>query len=376
MPSLVLVLLLLLFGASDVLKAQEPAYTRDSYRDTRLLGRGNAGLADVSGGISAFYNPAALAKTATFSFTPVDLAIGANQNIGTSFSEILSLTSSEGTLSERFAPLLGKPLGLQGTLFPHIAVPGFMIGFYDYFDTNIEYRDPVFPVLELDARNDWGVIFGGARELPLGIMVGFSARYMRRRIIEEDLSIATAFNLTGAYLQEIMAEGEAFGVNLGVLKVHKLNSFSSIAAGLTIEDAGYTGFKNSDRGALPVRQAMKWNTGLTYKVKSSVAGITVAADFKDLKNTDLSFSKKVHLGTEVDLPLFNVRGGFFQGYWSAGVTITAIPFMDLDFTTYGEELDSAAGLRQARYWLMGIRMGLDLSNKKKKKKQRFTLDHL
>lgn len=376
MRSLVVFACVLSFALAQSLQARAPAYDRDTYRDNRLLGRGNAGIADVSGGIAAFYNPAALAKSSTFSFTPLDFAIGANQNIGTSFNEILSLTSSDGTLSERFAPLQGKPLGLQGTFFPHLAVPGFMIGFYDYFDTNLEYRDPVLPVLEVDARNDWGIIFGGARELPMGVMFGFSARYMKRRLIDEDVSIATAFNLTGAYLQEIMAEGETFGVNLGLLKSQKLNSFSSLSVGLAIEDVGFSGFKNSDRGTLPLRQAMKWNTGLAYKLKSSLAGLTIAADFKELTNTDKSFSKKVYLGTEVDLPAVNVRGGFFQGYWTAGLTITAIPFMDLDFTTYGEELDSAAGLRQARYWLMGIRMGLDLSNKTKKKKQRFTLDHL
>ena len=352
------------------------SFTRDSYRDTRMLGRGNAGVADVGGGISAFYNPAGLASDDTFSFIPVDGAFGGNQNIYTSLDEIMGLTSSSQTLSARFAPLLGKPMGLQGTFFQHVAIPGFMFGFYDYFDTNLEYKNPVFPQLDILMRNDWGLVFGGGVKVLPNVKVGVALRYLRRKTINESLSMASVGNLNSSYLATLYKRGEAVALNAGVILDQPLNSKMSMSYGLSVEDIGFTTFRNSNRGPLPLRQAQRVHAGVAYKLATGGSALKVLFDLKDLNNTEMDYSKKVYTGFELGIPAAVIRGGLFQGYWTAGLTITAIPLFDLDITTYGEELAYAAGLSQARYWMLGIRMGLDLTGKQKKKKQRFTLDHL
>ncbi len=350
-------------------------FQRDSYRDIRMLGRGNAGVADVSGGVSAFYNPAALAVGEGFSFIPLDTSFGGNQNIGTSITELTSLTDSSQTLSARFSPLLGKPLGLQGTFFPHVAIPGFMLGFYDYFDSNLEYQDPVFPQLDILGRNDWGLIMGAGTEVIPHVKIGFSLRYMRRKVIDESLSMASVGNLNSSYLSGLIKKGEAFGVNVGLLVDHPVNANMGWSVGLAVEDVGFTTFRNSDRSPLPGRQMQKINAGAAYKLKLKGGGLKLLFDMKELGDASKSYSKKIFTGFELEVPTVILRGGLFQGYWTAGVTVTAIPFFDLDITTYSEELGSAAGVREARYWMVGFRTGLDLLGKKKKK-QRFTLDHL
>jgi len=351
------------------------AFERDSYRDIRLLGRGNAAIADVTGGPAAFYNPAGLADVNTFSFVPLDLALGANKNVATSISSVASLTSGDETLSQKFSPFLGKPMALQGTFFPHIAVPHFMIGFYDYADINIEYRDPVFPRIDLQARNDWGLILGGGLNITPQIQVGASVRYMKRKGIDEVLNMATVFNLTGAYLSEIMEEGEAFGFNLGTRYQQKIGKSSWIAGGIVVEDYGDTKFRNADRSPLPETQAQKFNVGVGYGFQIPKGEMKFLFDVKELGDSAKSTTKKIFTGTELAVPFVTVRVGLFQGYWTAGFTTTIIPFFDLDVTTYGEELSSAAGLREARYWMLGFRTGLDMK-KGAKKKQRYTLDHL
>lgn len=351
------------------------AFERDSYRDIRLLGRGNAAIADVTGGAAAFYNPAGLADANTFSFIPLDLALGANKNVGTSISSVASLTSSDETLSQKFSPFLGKPMALQGTFFPHVAVPHFMIGFYDYADINIEYRDPVFPRIDLQARNDWGLILGGGLNITPQIQIGASVRYMKRKGFDEVLNMATVFNLTGAYLREIMEEGEAFGFNLGTRVHQKIGKSSWIGGGIVVEDYGGTKFRNADRSPLPETQAQKFNVGLGYGLQIPKGELKFLFDVKELGDSNKSGTKKVYTGSELTVPFVTLRLGLFQGYWTAGLTTSIIPFFDLDVTTYGEELSSAAGLREARYWMIGFRTGLDMK-KGAKKKQRYTLDGL
>jgi hypothetical protein len=354
--------------------AEAADYDRDAYRDVRLLGRGNAGIADVTGGVAAFYNPAGLADAHSVSFIPLDFSLGANKHVGSSFMQIMTLTSEDETLSEKFSPFLGKPLALQGTFFPHIAVPGFMAGFYDYADVNIEYRDPVFPRLDLQARNDWGLIFGAGRNFGPMLQIGASIRYLKRKSLNDVLNMASIFDLSGDYLKEIMREGEGWALNVGTRFRHDMGP-SWLAAGFVVEDVGYTTFKNDDRSPLPDRQMQKMNLGLGYGLRIPRGELKFLFDVKELNNTEKSYTKKIFTGTELVLPLFNLRAGLFQGYWTLGLSTSMIPFFDIDLTTYGEELGSVAGVRESRYWMIGLRTGLDMK-KSPKRKQRYTLDHL
>jgi len=350
-------------------------FKRDSYRDIRMLGRGNAGIADVTGGISAFYNPAGLADSNRISFVPLDIALGVNKHVGTSWEHISTLTSDTNTIGQKFSPFLGKPMALQGTTFPNVSVPGFMIGYYNYADVNLEYRDPVYPKLDLQARNDWGLVFGGGWNVTPNIQLGASLRYMKRKSLSEVLDMASVFNLSVSYLKEIMENGEAWGLNVGARAHKQIGTTSWVAGGIAVEDLNGTKFRNADRGPLPDRQAQKFNVGVGYGTAIPYGDFRILFDMKELGDPTLSMTKKVYTGVEVALPLVTLRSGLFQGYWTAGVTTSIIPIFDLDIMTYGEELNSAAGLRESRYWMIGLRTGLDL-NKSKKKKQRYSLDHL
>ena len=350
-------------------------YDRDTYRDARLLGRGNAGIADVTGGVAAFYNPAGLADTTAISFNPLDFSLGVNKNIATSFSTISSLTSGNDTLSQKFSPYLGKPMALQGTFFPHISVPGFMLGYYDYADVNIEYQDPVYPRIDLQARNDWGLIFGAARSLSPNLQVGAAIRYMKRKSLLDTLSMATVFNLTSSYLSQLVRNGEAWGYTIGTRAQFRVGPAGWIAGGVVIEDYGNTVFKNDDRSPLPDRQLQKFNVGLAYGSLIPYGSYKLLFDLKELGDSTISFTKKVYTGAEVTIPFVTLRTGLFQGYWTAGFSTTILPFIDLDLSTYGEELSSSAGLRESRYFVLSLRAGLDM-RKPAKKKQRYSLEGL
>jgi hypothetical protein len=265
-------------------------------------------------------------------------------------------------------------LGLQGSAFPHLHAPGFAFGFWDYFDASAEYRNPVYPELDLDARNDYGLILGGAWAYKKVFSVGASLRYQKRRHLRENITAGSILASGTSYLTTLMRRGGGYGINVG-FQLRQDWDKQFLALGGTIENLGYLTFASS--GVAPDRQAQQFNLGTSYGANAGPARIGLHFDVRQLNTKNFDLTKRLHTGVEAGLLMFDVRLGLFQGYWTAGLSAQILPFMTLDFTTYGEELDAAAGQRYNRYWMMGFSIGVDLQPKSgKKKKQRYTLDHL
>lgn len=355
-------------------------YHKDNYRDVRALGRGNTGVATITDGNAAFYNPGGLALAQSYNVTLVNSSVGGGQNIVDSFTELKDATKdSNTTLNQKFSPFLGKPLGLEGSLFPYISVPRFMAGFWDYFKMDMTYRNPVNPEIEIDGRNDYGLVTGFAVPVVPGLGVGASARYQRRRAANARITGATVLSGSGSTLEDTFVSGEAFALNVGVQWKRTMSNNSFYALGMAIEDLGDTKFRNQKlNGRPPLAQKMAVNFGSAFGFSSTLVDGALLFDMRHANHRDLSYTKKFFMGTELSLPVVDLRGGFFQGYWTAGATIKILPLFDLDVTTYGEELDSAAGIRQNRVWMLGLRAGLAIKKQgdKKVSRQRAILNAL
>lgn len=346
--------------------------TFDNFRDIRWLGRGNTGVAVINDGTSAFYNPGGIGAIENFSFTLANPAVAGNQNFVSSFSELATLSSGSGSITDKFEPFLGKPLGLQAGTFPNIALPGFVAGFWDYFDTQLEYRNPVNPQLQVQSRNDYGIVIGGGKSIKDKIFVGASLRYVRRRVMDTTISGSTLLTASPSYLTSLFGNGEGWGLNVGVQLRQPVNKSQVFSLGLAVEDLGRTRFINRQGGLAPQVQDQKVNVGSAYSFKGSFLDAMVLLDIKRISDPDISYTKRIHMGIEVSLLRTDLRAGFFHGYWTAGASLRLLPIMDIDFATYAEELDTAAGMRQNRMWLVGINMGLELK-KTQKRRQRFDL---
>lgn len=344
----------------------------DNYRDIRWLGRGNTGIALVNDGSAAFYNPGGIGAIRNYSFTLANPVLAGNQNFVSSFQNLSTLTSGSSSLTSKFSPFLGKPLGLQASAYPNIAVPGFVGGFWDYFDTQLEYRNPVNPQLEVSARNDYGLILGAGKGFNDRLFVGASVRYVRRKVVDTVISGSTLLTASASYLTNLLRNGEGWGFNVGAQYRLPLSASQTFSLGLTVEDLGRTRFVDQKGGAFPDIQDQKINAGMAYSFRSPVLDGSLLVDVKSLTNSEISTTKKLFTGAEVSLLRMDIRGGFFQGYWTAGLSLRLLPFLDLDFATYAEELDTAAGMRQNRMWLIGMNMGLELQ-KTAKRRQRFDL---
>lgn len=346
--------------------------TFDNFRDIRWLGRGNTGVAVINDGTAAFYNPGGIGAIEDYSFTLANPSGAGNQNFVSSIRELATLTSGGGSITDKFEPFLGKPLGLQASTFPNIAVPGFVAGFWDYFDTQLEYRNPVNPQLQIQSRNDYGLVFGGGKSINNKLFVGASLRYVRRKVMDTTVSGSTLLTASPSYLTSLFGNGEGWGLNLGAQLRQPMGKNRVFSLGLAVEDIGRTRFINRQGGLSPEVQDQKVNIGSAYSFKGSLFDAMVLFDIKRISDPDISYTKRIHMGVELSILRMDLRGGFFHGYWTAGASIRLLPIMDIDFATYAEELDTAAGMRQNRMWLIGINMGLELK-KTQKRRQRFDL---
>ena len=378
MHSLVKVVCLTLFSLSSINCLAE-TYRRDNYRDIKMLGRGGAGVAVVDGGQSAFFNPAGIGATKTYNIQFIDSSFGLNYNFRESFGALTNVVgggNADQTLSQMLEPLVGLPLRFQGGIFPHIAIPNFMFGVWDYFDGDMLYRDPVYPRFHIDGRNDSGLIMGTGGGIMDRIFFGASLRYQKRREVYETL---TADSLLGNYstlLTTLQKRGEGFGLNVGMQAKQPLSGGKQfLAVGVAVEDVGYTRFKNATRLPPPRRQNQAVNAGVGYGFNTPLLTGQLLLDVKRLQETNVSYTKRIHTGIELSTLMMDFRGGLYQGYWAAGWSLRLGKMGTFDLSSYGEELGAIAGQQVNRIFLMGFTLGIELK-KNQGKQRRFTLDKL
>jgi len=363
---------LLLLLAHPGAQARTNVYSRDNYRDVRWVGRGNTGVASISDGSALFYNPAGLAFSPAYSLTVLNPFLGADQSFVSSAREAKGITSGGKKLTERFSPFLGKPLSVQGGIFPNLAIPNFAVGFWDYADAQISYRNPVNPEFDVQGRNDYGFITGGAARFR-NFSAGGSIRFQRRKLVKEYLTGGSLLNVDGNTLKNLVRSGDGWGLNLGAQYMHELGPSHRLSFGTTVEDVGNTKFRNQKGGRSPEPQRQQINAGATYGFDSTFIDGLVLFDMRQIRYTDMSYTKKIYMGTELSFLYMDFRGGFFQGNWTAGLSLRFFPIFTLDFSTYGEELDYAAGIRRSRIYMIGLRSGLQMK-KAAIKKSRLSLD--
>jgi len=353
---------------------------RENYRDVRQLGSGNAGIGFVDGGLAAFMNPAGIAAAKGISFKFVDGSFGGNDSFRSSYTALAPMLTGGGggqTLSEKFSPFLGQPLGLQGSFFPYLMAPGFMIGAWDYFDFSFLYSDPVYPRLEAKVRNDYGIIFGFAKTFFDRLAIGASLRYQKRKYINEAFTTDTILTATTQTLLSSFQRGDGYGLNVGLQFKQPLGSGQVAVLGIAVEDVGQTRFKPQARGDVaPPSQYQSVNVGFGYGFSSAVADFKFSFDGHNVYERGGSYTKKLFTGVDLALPLADFRAGLYQGYWTLGLTLKVIPFIEIDFTSYAEEMGVIASQRQNRWYLIGLNFGMDIKGVSRtgKKKQRYSLD--
>jgi len=351
----------------------EKTYRNAPYQDIRWLGRGNTGVAVVRDASAMFYNPAGLGRSGRYAFDFGNFAGGISESTYGNSKAVSTVGSSSSSLSDKFSPFLGEPLSVNAQLFPAFAVPFVGLGAFFTMEGRAEYRNPVSPEFSFKERDDVGLIGGIGVPVFPGLYVGASFRYFKRRVIEEEITGSSLLTLTASDLTDYARRGSGYGLNVGAQFDLPLAENSSLNFGFSVEDLGNTRIHSSKEDG-PLDQDQSINLGVAYSFESDHLGAKILFDARNLGEGDYySTGKLLYQGIEINLAGLDLRGGFYHGYWSAGVSIRWIPIMRIDFTSYAEELDSNLGFRANRVYMVGINMGMSLESLGGKK-QKYSLD--
>jgi hypothetical protein len=118
-------------------------------------------------------------------------------------------------------------------------------------------------------------------------------------------------------------------------------------------DMGQTTFLAAPGSSAP--PPMLNNPVFGYSMQFNFPGgsLVPSADFQHMMDWDEELGKKLHFGVELRLPALSIRGGAYQGYYTAGIGAD-LKYLRVDAATYGVELDTYPGQLEDRRYMVQI----------------------
>jgi hypothetical protein len=331
------------------------------HRGVRPLGMGGAFTAVADDENAIFYNPAGLSDISTTQVGVFNPMFEGSENTMDLFNDIQDTDFDDtGETVDLLRDYVGEHQHIKTSLFPHVgfnlAGYGVMVAGLAQASVDLDVRNPVWPQAHVDSVVDIGLLAGVGLNLPFtGLRAGAAVKFIHRKSLEE---IYTATDIASDEFEDDFKDdlNSGFGISADLGVIYKLPfvKFMDIDLGLAIQNVPEMDMEDA--------KPMETQTNLGLAAKKAFAGfdLIAALDYMDLANShdeDEDMTKRIHMGAEIQLPIiFSVRGGFNQGYYTAGATIDfkAVRF---DIATYGEELGAHAGQREDRRYILQFTIG-------------------
>ncbi|CAM6001623.1 unnamed protein product [Sphagnum balticum] len=202
---------------------------------------------------------------------------------------------------------------------------------------------PAYPSLSVNAAEDYGASAGGAFGLFPGdtVRLGFAAKRITRYGGSIDLGAASLASLSNSQINNLLNNyGTGYGFDAGAL--FEIPTSGTPTFSLVWHDIGQTAF-TMQGGSTPL-QPIDNNAvaGFSMLFAGGGFGVRPAIDITHLNLANEDIGKKIQAGIEITMPLLSLRGGFNQGYYTAGAGVD-FKYLRIDAATYGEELDTYPG---------------------------------
>jgi hypothetical protein len=308
----------------------------------RALGMGNAAIASGDDAATAmFYNPAALAsnrKVQVEFFSPQFEFSTSNLTVAKGAGDQSKLISLEKTV-----PLLdksrGKPAQLGFSIYPNFSARNLAFGIL----LSLEGGSAIDKDRKLFIRSQYLVI--PTMGVTFGLMSGLIKLGIAGRAIQITTNNKSTSTLTGqGYLKDAQ-EGFGIGLDAGVivtLPVATLPAFGLVVRNIGDTNLGKDAIESIAIGAVRDAGAAPMTADAGFTIEPKLAQRTVlrlSGDYRDLTHESKASSmRKINLGLELGLNRrLYFRGGFGQGYWTAGFGLSG-KSASLDLATYGEEI--------------------------------------
>lgn len=305
-------------------------------RSSKALLLGDAYTARADDEYTLFYNPAALARNSGLEVSPLNPQIGVTNALDEMdrFNDFPS--SDAAAIADR---LIGFPVYIQAGIFPGLKMASFGFNLFAQTRTSLLLQNLTHPQLDIDYRVDRGFVagfafnLGGSSKSGMRTSLGISLKHSQRE------GVSGTFDLFGTELLNKIqsgvesvddlrnalgwSEGKAWGVDIGFEQAWK-STFSEFTWGASVLDIGDTRFRKTSGNADIPKQEMFVNAGVNFKQNFGIVAYSLSADIHPI-NSYLPFSRKLHLGLELDLPFVSLLGGISEGYVSYGVEVRFWP---------------------------------------------------
>ncbi len=333
--------------------------------DVRALGMGGAGLTTMNDFGALMYNPALLAKSG-FHLDLVNIQVRFSKDILNMFNFyndnqdvfdnfIDTTLAAQQNLLDGLAPYDDKWMGIGaypqvGLTFPHFALGA-------YGSANMEFKADkgVFePRAYLHAIGDY-VFTGGlaiklphslsSNLLPNDLYAGAAVKIITRYEVEEVRLAASDVDLETAFDTLIEESRSGFGIDLGFLYELVPNR---IDLGVRVVDLV------ADIGG--DKPPTIFNVGASLKLSRR---LVFAADYNDFFfHRGENIFNKLYFGAEFNLAhILTLRGGFAQGYPSAGAGLNA-GVLAIDAAIYSIEKSSSPGRDRDCNYALRLKLGI------------------
>lgn len=327
----------------------------DNFHSIRAMGMGNAYSAVVSDSDALFYNPAGIARISGFNWLIADPWVGLS---GVEALEDVQDIQSSDTFADSVRELYGDRVWMGFGAKSTFGIPYFAVGVYDHLNASLDINNPVYPNLDIAAVNDFGYVMGlGIPVLPV-FELGLVLKYIQRTGSRVPFGPSFVSSLDPDLIRSnVERKGTGYGLDLGA-NFRIPGPLSVVLSGVW-KNVGELSFR-PDSGEAPPSEPNEMNVGAAIELDVPLLEVRPTVEFKHLNRNDIQLGKKVHMGLEISLPLIDVRGGFHQGYYTAGAGLN-LGILRVDVATWGVEMGDYPGQKEDRRYALQatIELGFD-----------------
>lgn len=334
---------------------------------TRARGMGGVYSPFPSDTDAIFVNPAALSEVGKLGWEIANIQAGVNslQNY-TAYAAL----GTGGT--SVYSALYGKSLWVGGNGRTSIVFPGFGIAAFNDVKVYGGLNKPPFPDFDIGYLNDVGFQVGAGFAINPTFSLGVNVKRIQRTGGETSLGLSTIAAATGTSIESQFANaGSGFSTDLALMA--KVPGPFSPRVVAMWKDPGSLAFNMTRGTASPPRIKDNFILGAGTLMDLSGLDWRLGAEIRHINVNGIQFGKKVHMGTEVSLPLIDVRAGLSQGYQSFGAGIN-LWFIKVDAAYYTVETGDYPGqtpdLRTEASFSINISVDADFKMTGKDGKQR------
>jgi hypothetical protein len=358
------IILTFLFVILSYLSA-DLAYSREQgtslVRQARSKAMGGIGVGMADDDYAMFNNPAGLAGQELSGWRPLSLQIEGTLDDYLYVAEISDVTS--GFTLDKLNALMGKDIGGRSSAMTLFMLPHFHLAYIADTQASINQYNPVNPIYQIGAMITHGIQLGAAwgykrgRRAPDEFRWGFAGKFLFRKGGFYEIgttSILQSSSDPQTYFAGVIGDfGAAFGGDLGVQYLRKLDYDTSFYFGSSLQDIAGTKFPDSRTQSIP----MALNAGFGFKRNINGSSLTLGMDYRNILMAT-ALSNKLHFGGEFGLgKVFFLRAGFNQLRASYGVEFN-FWLLKIGAASFGEELDSSFGISSTRRFIFDMSFGV------------------